>query len=159
MQSALICCKQEVTRWQWVGINLCRWSWGCRRGSGRRYRAGWTDSSAGPPGSTGGTVPSSDRTAGWWGNTGRTARAYRPSEEEEEGEERMTLIDAGSWSTWGLVKVVWLCSVFLFGIQHFRYFPEAKVNVLFCLNNSSNLKIFYSLLQGKAPNPHMIGWN
>ena len=62
-----------------VSTNLCRWSWGCRRGSGRRYPAEWTDSSAGPPGSTAGTAPSSYTTAGWWGSTEHRARAYRPS--------------------------------------------------------------------------------
>lgn len=53
------------------------------------------DSSAGPPGSTGGTGPSSDRTAGGWGNTEHTARAYRPSEEEEEGEEEEKMTNTG----------------------------------------------------------------
>lgn len=74
-------------------INLCRWSWGFRRGSGRRCRAGWTGSSAGPPGSTDGTVSSSDKTAWCWGSTEHRARAYRPSEEEEEEEER----EGGKW--------------------------------------------------------------
>lgn len=38
---------------------------------------------AGPPGSTGGKVSSSDRTAGRWGKTEHTTRAYRPSEKKE----------------------------------------------------------------------------
>lgn len=47
-----------------------------------------------PPGSTGGTGSSSDRTAGRWGKTEHTTRAYRPSEKKEgEGgmKEKITL--------------------------------------------------------------------
>lgn len=54
---------------------------------------------AGPPGSTGGRGSSSDRTAGRWGKTEHTARAYRPSKKKEGGDmrgEKMTLLDVNS---------------------------------------------------------------
>lgn len=56
---------------------------------------------AGPPGSTGSRGSSSDRTAGRWGKTEHTTRAYRPSKEKEGGgsdirEEKMTLLVVSS---------------------------------------------------------------